>query len=281
MLTRYIKLTKPGIVMGNAITAAAGFMLASKGHFDPGLFLAAIAGLSLIVASGCVLNNYIDRETDKKMIRTQTRALAMGVISVERALAFSVVLGCMGAAILAIFTNLLTLSIATVGFVMYVWVYSSLKYQTMYGTEIGSVAGAIPPVVGYCAVSHQLDGGALLIFLVIALWQMPHFFAIALFRSKEYAAASIPVLPLVKGITMTKIRMVLYTVAFIVSTVLLTVFGYTGYVYLSVALALGLTWLALCIQGFKAKSTELWAYKVFRFSLLVVMGLCLMISVDS
>jgi protoheme IX farnesyltransferase len=110
---------------------------------------------------------------------------------------------------------------------------------------------------------------------------MPHFFAIALYRSKEYAAASIPVLPLVKGINITKIRMALYTVAFIASTILLTFFGYTGYAYLSVSVILGVIWLALCIKGFKAVSNEKWAHKMFRYSLIVVTILCIMISVDA
>lgn len=280
MVTKYIKLTKPGIIMGNAITAAAGFMLASRGHFNPWLFLAAILGLSLIVAAGCVFNNYMDRDTDKKMSRTQTRALATGSISVQNALIFAIILGVLGVSVLALFTNLLTLFIALTGFVIYVFFYGLLKYRTMYGTEIGSIAGAVPPVVGYCAVSHQLDGGALLLFLIIALWQMPHFFAIALFRSKEYAAASIPVLPLVKGIQMTKIRMVFYTLAFIASTLLLTFYGYTGYLYLTITILLGLTWLLLCLKGFKAPSNERWAHKMFRFSLIVVTILCIMISID-
>lgn len=281
MITKYIKLTKPGIIMGNAITAIAGFFLASKGHFDLGLFLAATVGLSLIVAAGCVFNNYMDRDMDKKMSRTQTRALATGAISVRDALIFAIILGVTGSVILFFFTNVLTLGIAIAGFVIYVVFYGLLKYRTMYGTEIGSIAGAVPPVVGYCAVSGRLDGGALLIFLIIALWQMPHFFAIALYRSKEYAAASIPVLPLVKGIAVTKFRMVLYTMAFIASTILLTFFGYTGYAYLAITTVMGLLWLALCLKGFKAIQNERWAHKMFKFSLVVVMILCLMISIDS
>jgi protoheme IX farnesyltransferase len=281
VLTKYIQLTKPGILMGNSITAAAGFALASKGHFDPWLFLAAIAGLSLIVAAGCVFNNYMDRNIDKKMTRTQNRALVTGTISIKNALIFACALGAAGCALLAFFTNLLTLAVAVFGFVVYVFFYGFLKYRTMYGTEIGSLAGAVPPVVGYCAASHQLDGGAALLFTIIALWQMPHFFAIALFRSKEYAAASIPVLPLVKGISVTKIRMVLYTIAFLASTLLLTVYGYTGYAYLTVAALLGLAWLALCFKGFKAASCERWAHTMFRFSLLVVTILCIMIAIDA
>jgi protoheme IX farnesyltransferase len=240
-----------------------------------------MTGLSLIVAAGCVLNNYMDRHADKKMSRTQLRPLAKGTIPVSHALVFGITLGTLGSLVLFLFTNVLTLCVALSGFVIYVFFYSLLKYRTMYGTEIGSIAGAVPPVVGYTAVSHALDGGALLLFLIIALWQMPHFFAIALYRSKEYAAASIPVLPLVKGVSVTKLRMVLYTLAFIASTLLLTFFGYTGYAYLSVTALLGLMWLRLCLKGFKTESHERWAHKMFRFSLVVVMILCAMISFDA
>ncbi len=280
MFAKYLKLTKPGIIIGNAITAIGGFALASKGDFKVGLFLAAIGGLSLIVAAGCVANNYLDREIDKKMERTQRRPLATGSISTTNALIFAIILGTLGSALLFFFTNVLALFIALFGFIIYVFFYTFFKYRTTYGTEIGSIAGGVPPVVGYCAVSHQLDGGAFLLFLIIALWQMPHFFAIALFRSKEYAAASIPVLPLVKGVHPTKVRMTFYTLAFFASALLLPFFGYTGYAYLGVALILGLGWLWLCLQGFKAASSEKWAHKMFRFSLIVVTLLCLMISID-
>lgn len=281
MVINYLKLTKPGIIMGNSITAAAGFALASKGHFNWELFVAAMMGLACIVGAGCVLNNYMDREADKKMKRTQSRPLAKGAITVKSAVVFGLSLLLVGSFILMLFTNLLTLGVALTGFVLYVFFYSLLKYRTVYGTEIGSVAGAVPPVVGYTAVSNIFDGGALLLFLIIALWQMPHFFAIALYRSKEYASASIPVLPLVKGVAVTKMRMVFYTLAFIASTLLLTFYGYTGYAYLSVALILGVLWLMLCLKGFKAVSTEKWAHKMFRFSLIVVTILCLVITFDT
>ncbi len=178
----YVLLVKPGIVMGNAITAAGGFALASNGFFYLPLFLATLVGLSLIVASGCAFNNYIDREADQKMTRTQNRPLATGSIPVRTAVTIAVILGLLGAFLLALFVNLLSLCIALIGFTVYVLFYSVLKYRTTHATLIGSIAGAVPPVVGYCAVTHHLDTGALLLFLMMALWQMPHFFAIAIYR---------------------------------------------------------------------------------------------------
>lgn len=281
-LTRtYCLLTKPGIIFGNVITTVGGFTLASKGKFNFWLFLATIIGLSLVIASACVFNNYIDRDLDKKMSRTKNRALALGLISEQRAIIFAIFLGLTGTLLLFLFTNLLTVSIALFGFFVYVILYSFSKYHSIHGTLIGSIAGAVPPVVGYCAVSNRFDLGALILFAMIALWQMPHFFAIAIYRLEDYAAASIPVLPIKKGIQVTKFHMMLYIAAFIAVSFLLTMFGYTGFSFLIVAAFLGFSWLGLSIKGFRCKDDKLWARKMFLFSLIIVMGLCIAIPFTS
>ncbi len=279
-IRNYLMLTKPGIIMGNAITAIAGFLLAARTHFDPQLFLATIGGLSLVIASGCVFNNYMDRTRDKKMARTRKRPLVTGAISLRSALIFATLLGLVGLLILSLYTTPLSTLIALTGFIVYVAVYTNLKHRTVHGTVLGSIAGAVPPVVGYCAVTNRFDTGALLLFLLIVLWQMPHFFAIAMYRLKDYAAASIPVLPVVKGLSATKVQMLLYIIAFAVVATLFTLLGYTGYAYLAVALSLSLMWLVLCIQGFKSTQDTRWARQMFIFSLIIVTALSFMISVD-
>lgn len=270
----YCSLVKPGIIMGNAITAVAGFALASKGNIDFSLFLAMILGLSLIIASGCVFNNYIDRDADQKMLRTHNRAIPRGAVSSQSAIAFAIILGLLGASLLFLYVNVISAVIAILGFAVYVLLYSFLKYQTTYGTLIGSIAGAVPPVVGYCAVSNCLDVGAMLLFVIIALWQMPHFFAIAIYRFEDYAAASIPVLPIKKGMLATKIQMLLYVIAFSISSLMLTACGYTGIAYTVTASILGVAWLVLSLRGFKTRSDKLWARKMFIFSLAAVTALC-------
>ncbi len=200
MIKTYTTLTKPGIIFGNAVTATAGFALASKGHVDFLLFCAMLVGLSLVIGSACVWNNYIDRGMDEKMVRTRNRALVKGVIPVPYALCFAMVLSFFGIGLLALTTNLLTVSIAACGFFIYVVLYGISKYRTSLGTLIGSIAGAVPPVVGYTAVTGCVDLAALLLFLIVVFWQMPHFFAIAMYRLEDYTAASIPVLPVSKGI---------------------------------------------------------------------------------
>jgi len=180
----------------------------------------------------------------------------------------------LGTLLLAFYVNTLTTLIALCGFVIYVFAYSFMKYRSTHATLVGSIAGAVPPVVGYCAVSQHFDLGAVLLFFIIALWQMPHFYAIAIYRREEYAAASIPVLPVKEGIAKTKFQMVIYVAAYFIASVLPTLLGYTGMVYLSIAVFLGSVWLFLSLQGFKAKNDALWARKMFLFSLVIVTVLC-------
>lgn len=267
----YCLLTKPGIILGNVITTAAGFALASRGEIDFWKFLAVLMGLSLVIGSACVFNNYIDRHADEKMARTKNRPLVVGSVSKSGALLFAVILGFAGTFLLAYQTNLLTTLIALFGFLVYVILYSFSKYRSIHGTLIGSVAGAVPPVVGYCAVSNHLDAGAWILFAMMAMWQMPHFFAIAIYRLEDYVKASIPLLPIKKGIRTAKVHMCLYTLAFIAASAMLTLFGYTNLVFLIVATLLGAVWLGLCLKGFQCKSDKLWARQMFLFSLLVVM----------
>lgn len=273
----YSLLTKPGIIFGNVVTTAGGFALASKGTFDLWVFLATLAGITLVIGSACVFNNYIDRHHDKKMHRTKNRPLVLGIISTKAALLFGVVLGLMGAACLMLFVNLLSAALALAGFLVYVLLYSFSKYYSIHGTLIGSVAGALPPLVGYCAASGRIDLAAMILFVTVAFWQMPHFFAIGIFRIADYKAASIPILPIKRGMRATKIQMLFYIIAFAVSASLLTLLGYTGYGFLVVTTLLSLCWLALSISGFKTKDDQLWARRMFKFSLVVILAICLAI----
>lgn len=281
MIKTYYMLTKPGIIMGNLITTVSGFALASKGHFDGWLFFSLMVGLSMVIASACVFNNAIDRKADEKMARTKNRPLVTGLISVQNAMIFAILMGISGILILILYTNLLAAALAAVGFFFYVVMYSITKYRSSAGTLVGSISGAMPPVVGYCAVSNHFDLGALLLFTILVLWQMPHFYSIAVYRYHDYIAASIPVLPVVKGMRTTKIHMFWYITAYMIAVLLLMMGGYTGYAYLIVASILGLVWLVLCAKGFKAISDDLWARRMFRFSLIVITVLSIMISVDT
>lgn len=276
----FLLLTKPGIIMGNAITAAAGFALGTSGVFQPLLFLAAVLGLSLIIGSACVFNNYIDRKADLKMERTKRRALATGSISVMHALSFALLLVAAGTSILFFFVNPLSAFTALFGFVAYVGLYSFSKYRTVHGTLIGSLAGAIPPIVGYAASAGRLDLTALIFFTLLVFWQMPHFYAISIYRLKEYQAASIPVLPAKRGIHAAKIQMILYVVAFAAVAILLGVYQSLGIAYLALTALFSFGWLALSIAGLQSKNDVVWAKSMFKVSLAVILGLSFVIFIS-
>lgn len=279
-MINYYLLTKPGIIMGNLITVAAGFLLASNGNFDFKVFMAALIGMGFIMASSCVLNNDINTESDKKMDRTKNRALVTGAVSREYALLFAAVLLCVGSVILYLGTNLLTLVVAGFGFFVYVILYSFWKCRTIYGTAIGSIAGAVPPVVGYTAVSNQIDLGAVILFAILVLWQMPHFFSIAIYHYDDYVKGEVPVLPIMKGMYRAKIHMVAYITLFIAATSLLTFFGYTGNIYLVLTTLVGMVWLGVCLKGFNCENDQLWGKQMFRVSLIMIMVLCFTIPFD-
>jgi len=280
-LGRYYSLTKPGVLYGNVLTAAAGFFLASgRGTPTLWLFLALMVGTTLIIAAACVLNNVLDRDIDQRMERTSTRATVTGSIPARNAVVFSVVMGLVGLAILVIGTNPLVVATGIGGFITYVWLYGALsKRRSLHGTLVGSVSGAAPILAGYLAVSGRLDAGAAVAFAMLFLWQMPEFYSIAIYRREEYARAGVPVISVVKGDRTTAVHILAYTVAFVVVTLLLPVFGYVGVVYTVVMAALGLWWIYLGVLGLRAAEPATWARRMFRFSMVMILALCVMVSV--
>jgi protoheme IX farnesyltransferase len=281
MIKQYLQVTKPGIIFGNLISVVGGFLLASKGSIDYPLFLATLVGVSLVVASGCVFNNYIDRDIDKKMERTKNRVLVKGLIAPSVTLVYATALGIVGFALLYIAANPLAMWLAVMGFVVYVGVYSLyMKRHSVYGTLIGSLSGAAPPVIGYCAVTNEFDAGALILLAIFSLWQMPHSYAIAIFRFKDYQAANIPVLPVVKGISVAKNHITVYILAFMIATLMLTLVGYAGYKYLIVAAAVSVWWLGMALRGYKTENDSVWARKLFVFSIVAITSLSVMMSID-
>jgi protoheme IX farnesyltransferase len=280
-IKNYVLVAKPGIIAGNLISAAAGFFLASKGQVDGALLPAALIGISLVVASGCIFNNWVDREIDRKMIRTQNRALARGLIKPPIAAAYATILGLTGLALLWAATNLLAVCIVLAGLAIYVGVYSLyLKRNSIYAALIGSFAGATPPLAGYCAVTGTFDLGAVILLSIFSLWQMPHWYAIAVYRVDDYAAAGIPILPVRQGTAAAKKHMAGFILAFMAATLMLTVGGYTGYRTFAVATVLGLSWLSMAWSGHRASDERLWGKKLFIFSILTIFILSVMMSID-
>lgn len=272
-IKEYYHLVKPGIVRGNALSLLGGYFLAASMYgFDLVALIGVVIGSLLIIASGCVFNNVLDRRIDAKMERTQKRALVQGVISTRAALIYGTVLGLIGVASLWILVNPLVTLLGLIGFIWYVFIYGLAKRMTPWSTLVGTVCGAIPPVAGYTAITYQIDGAAILLFVILMVWQMPHFYAIAIRRRDEYKAAGIPVLAVVKGSERTKKSIIAYIGLFCVTAPLLSVFGYTGVVYLALSIALGVWWLVIAIRTWGEKDTKKWAVRVFGISLVVLLA---------
>ena len=221
----------------------------------------------MVMASSAALNNYWDRDLDQKMTRTQTRALPAGKLKPNQVLVFGIVLGIAGLAVLFFCVNPLTALLGLIGIFVYFVVYTVwLKRTSTLSTAVGAVSGAMPPVIGYCAVSQQMDAGAWILFAMLFLWQPPHFWSLGIRRKEEYRAAGFPLLPVVKGVKRTKLQMIPYIVMLIPVSTLLYIYEYVGIVYFMTALLMGIAWLYLCLSGLRAEDDEKWAKRNFMFS---------------
>lgn len=281
----YYSLTKPGVLYGNAITVVAGFLLASHGSIDLPLFSAVFIGTSLIIASACALNNYLDQDIDSKMERTKKRAIVNGDVKGAHAAIFAGVIGLLGLITLIRFTNYLVVIIGLLGYLTYVVFYGMLsKRLSIHGTLVGSISGAMPILAGYVAAHGRIDCAAVLLFMAVFFWQMPEFYSIAIYRRHEYKAAGIPVISVVKGVPTTVIHILLFTILFVLSSLALTPAGYTGISYLIIMSLLGLYWLYLAIQGVRLRHNHhqvaAWARQMFHMALIVLVVYSILISID-
>lgn len=283
VLKDYVALTKPGIIRLNAIAAFGGFWVASKwDHIDWLLLLYMLIGSALTMASACVINNYWDRDLDTKMERTKNRALPMKRLKPAGVLLYGIVLGIAGLAILFALVNPLTGWLGLLGFFVYVVIYTMwLKRTSTWSTSIGGVSGAMPPVIGYCAVTGRVDEGAWILFALLFLWQPAHFWSLAIRRVEEYRAAGFPLLPVVKGIARTKLQMIPYILLLIPTGILMFTYDYVGYTYLIISLLGGIFWLVHTLQGARAKDTEKWAKTNFLISVNYLMVVFLVMVVDT
>lgn len=267
--------------MANCLTALAGFFLASKGKsLSFTLLIATIGAIVFGMIAVCIANNYIDRGIDSKMDRTKKRVLVTGDISPKIALFLAISFAAVSMILFILFTNLLTLAVGAVGVFFYLVLYSICKRHSPWSTLIGSIPGAVVPVAGYAAVTRSIDLGAMLLFFMLIFWQMPHFYAIAIYRRKEYKNAHLPVLPVAWGIGITKVHILFYCIAFVFVMVMLYITGITSSVYLIVMLTMSVLWVFYGLKGFFAKTVDRWARNMFFFSLVINMLMSTMLIVD-
>lgn len=280
-ITRYYSLTKPGVLYGNVLTTVAGYLLAAAWFgFSWRVFVGVVVGSTLVIASACVLNNVLDRDIDTLMQRTSTRATVTGAIGKTPATIYSIVLGVLGTLLLIVETNWWVVATGVAGFVVYVWFYGALsKRMSVHGTLVGSVSGAAPILGGYLAASGRFDMAGLAVFLMVFFWQEPEFYSIAIYRRDEYARAGVPVISVVRGIRRTVWEILVYTVLFVASSLLLPAFGYVGVTYTVVMGLLGLAWIALGVAGLTTRDVTTWSHRMFRGSMVMILALCVMVSI--
>jgi len=266
----YITLTKTGIVTSNFLTAFLGVWLASKytgfSLIENWLHvLLALLGTTFVIAGGTSLNNYIDRDIDRLMPRTQNRPSADGRIPPNQVLFIGFTLSVIGVLML-LYTSAVAAILGIIGLVIYVVFYSMwTKRTTTLNTAVGAVSGAMPPLIGWATIQPELHPVAWTIFMIMFLWQMPHFFAISMMRCEDYRKAGIPMLPVVAGFEVTKRQMVLYVAALLPVTLILYKLGV---VYTVIVGLFCLSWLILGIRGLKKNNDDLkWAKQMFVFSL--------------
>ncbi|WP_010271273.1 heme o synthase [Paenibacillus senegalensis] len=278
----FVSLAKPGILFSNSITTFGGFWIASQWNIHWPTMIWVLIGTILVMASGCVLNNYLDRDLDIKMERTKNRALPSGVLQPPTVMVYGIVLGVAGLTVLGLLVNVLAALLGLFGLFGYVWIYTALlKRSSVWNTTVGAVFGAVPPVIGYVAVAGTLDTTALILFAILFFWQPPHFWALGIRRIDDYRNAGYQMLPVVKGTYQTKLSMMRYIVPLVPTSMLLYFTNNTGTLYLLTASILGLIWIWKGVQGFKAKDETLWAKKMFVFSINYLTILFIVMIIDT
>jgi protoheme IX farnesyltransferase len=263
----YLTLTKPRIMTLLLLTGAAGMFVGAEGVPPIGLFAVTMLGLALACGGASALNHVLDRDIDALMgSRTEQRPVAAGRVSPEQALEFGILLSALSFALLASAVNVLTAVLALVGNLFYVLVYTRwLKRSTPQNIVIGGAAGAVPPLVGYAAATGSLALPALWLFLIVFLWTPPHFWALALMIKNAYAAAGVPMLPVVRGDRETARQIVLYALAMVAFTVFVGI--WLGALYTVAALVLGAVFIALSLQ-LRRDLSRARAKVLFHYSLL-------------
>ena len=276
----YLQLIKPGITLSNTLTGAAGFLLAaSMAPFSLSAMVGAIGGIAFIIASACVVNNIIDRDIDKRMKRTSKREVVSGSISIPKAIIFGAVLGLVGFTLLLTLTNILTFALGVIAYIWYVVIYGIAKRTTPLSTLIGGVPGALPPMAGYTALTGSIDLAAILLFALLFFWQLPHFYAISIFRQSDYASAHLPVWAVRYGVKSAKAQILISVVLYAVVASLLAVFGYTGIIYLVISSALSIYWIYKGVGLYRKVDDVKWARTMFGVSLLVLLAMIGLISI--
>ncbi|NQV69477.1 MAG: protoheme IX farnesyltransferase [Pseudohongiella sp.] len=271
---------KPRVVMLMILTSLVGMFLAVPGMVPLDILILGNLGIALVAASGAVVNHLIDRKIDMMMKRTHNRPLAQGRVAPIQATVFAISIGVLGMAILLFLVNPLSAWLTLASFVGYAFIYTGyLKHATPQNIVIGGLSGAMPPLLGWAAVTGTIDGDALVLVLIIFAWTPPHFWALAIHRKDEYAKSGVPMLPVTHGEHVTKVHIIIYTLMLVVVSVIPYLSGMSGLLYLLTALALGAGFIAWSgTLMFKPKPST--AMDTFRYSIVYLAVLFVALVVD-
>ena len=280
LLKSYYELCKPNVVYMMLICAFVGMLLAEESVESFGYLLVALTGIAFCAASAAAINQVIDRKTDASMTRTDQRPLPQGELSVTHASIFALTIGVLGATILFLYVNILTMALTLASLIGYAFIYTVyLKRATPQNIVIGGLAGAAPPLLGWASITNSIDPYALLLVLIIFVWTPPHFWALAIYRKDEYAKESIPMLPVTHGVVFTKLQIVLYTIILYIVSLLPYVVLMSGEIYLFSALILSSIFLYYSINLYYSSDIED-AMKTFQFSIYYIFLIFLALLID-
>lgn len=264
---QFYALTKPRVVQLIVFCALIGMLLAQPGLPDLKLALAAVVGIWLVSGAAAAFNCLVEQQIDRRMARTSWRPTARGDLSTRQALVFSAALCAVGSAVLYLWVNPLTMWLTFATFVGYAVVYTVvLKPLTPQNIVIGGASGAMPPVLGWAAMTGQVGAESLMLCLIIFLWTPPHFWALALYRAEDYRKAGLPMLPITHGPEFTQLQVLLYTIVLFAATLLPFTYRMSSWIYLAAAIVLGVWFMVLAWQLWRSYSDAL-ARRTFRFSI--------------
>jgi len=279
-LRQFLALTKPRVVSLIVFTAMIGMFLATPGLPPTLPVLFATLGIALVAGSAAAINCLVEQKIDAVMARTRARPLPRGEISSLQTLVFASVVGVAGLALLYAKVNALTMWLTLATFLGYALVYTVLlKPATPQNIVIGGASGAMPPILGWAAIANDVPPEALLLFLIIFVWTPPHFWALALYRTKEYAKAGLPMLPVTHGAKFTRLHIVLYTIVLLAVSLLPFAIRMSGWLYLVAALVLGANFIRYAVSLYRRYSDTL-ARRTFRYSIVYLAALFSALLVD-
>ena len=276
----YYVMCKPNVVFLMLLTALVGMFLATRDMVPLRILIFGNVGIGMAAASAAIINHILDRHIDMQMARTHHRPLPQGKVPLPNAIVFSALLGALGIGMLVIYVNLLTAVLTLASLFGYAFVYTRfLKRVTPQNIVIGGVAGAMPPLLGWVAVTGVFEPNSLLLVLIISVWTPPHFWALAIHKQAEYASANIPMLPVTHGLKFTSLQVLLYTILMVLATLLPYVVGMSGLIYLIGITLLNLRFLYWAWKLYRSDGQDT-AMNTFWYSIIYLMLLFILLLID-